>query len=567
MGFLNFFSKNNRTLPDPYWEFNPQLHYRPKLPIGDFFRLSGSDFCWFALEPISDYIGDTEKEIELGKHLSPAQKALYYWWYVDSQVMNGGFIQFFFNGYGHYVPTILKSLRYIGDNEMANLIEKASSIYHKNTKHFEKAHENDADGFSALYNNERLDELGDCDDDYYNINNNTMETIEKYFRSHPNEVAVDENGNEIDSSFTGSCKTYYEEGNLKETFELKSGAIEGEFILYYKNGQSHKKTQYKNGTPTGEVEVFYEDGSVSKHVINNTTTQTSCEEVFYPNGILEKRIYRSLETNEQIGLYEEWYDNGQLAQKGNYLSDYKRHGQWLEFYKNGSKKSEIEYRDDRYYAINYWNEQGEQLLINGTGLYIHSYDDDIYETEYKDYKRHGVEKTYTKGILRFYQEMEYDVEHGKTCTYYNNGNLKTTTIYENGEKVSEEKFRIFPNPEVVPFIVTEIEDEWLINRGLEAPDTHPVLINGKSIETQLQVPLSLFEGYDDDHEIMYNYFMTVNDNGKVIDYKYIMASNLKMIDKIESIIPNLEFTPAITNEKPVTSSIFISYRFKLANKG
>src|SRR5687767_6879013 len=99
MGLFNFCGQN-KPARDPYWEFDKEKHFRPKLSKGDFFKLTGFDFGWFVLEPISIFVKDKEHEIERGKSLSYGQKALYYWWYVDAQVTNGGFVQFYYNGYG-----------------------------------------------------------------------------------------------------------------------------------------------------------------------------------------------------------------------------------------------------------------------------------------------------------------------------------------------------------------------------------------------------------------------------------------------------------------------------------
>ena len=137
MGIFNLFGQD-KPGREPYWEFDKENHFRPKLNKGDFFKLTGFDFGWFVLEPISKFVKDKEHEIEHGKSLSYGQKALYYRWYVDAQVTNGGFVQFYYNGYGPYVPTIIKGLEHIGDKKMAALIQKAENIYQKNKKLMDK---------------------------------------------------------------------------------------------------------------------------------------------------------------------------------------------------------------------------------------------------------------------------------------------------------------------------------------------------------------------------------------------------------------------------------------------
>ena len=68
MNIFNLFNQNKQQ-NDKYWEFDKTVHYRPKLNIGDFFRLTGFDFGWFVLEPISNFINDSEGEITKGKSL------------------------------------------------------------------------------------------------------------------------------------------------------------------------------------------------------------------------------------------------------------------------------------------------------------------------------------------------------------------------------------------------------------------------------------------------------------------------------------------------------------------
>ena len=214
MGIFNLFGQD-KPERDPYWEFDKEKHFRPKLNKGDFFKLTGFDFGWFVLEPISKFVKDKEHEIERGKSLSYGQKALYYWWYVDAQVTNGGLVQFYYNDYGPYVPTIIKGLEHIGDKKMAALIQKAENIYQKNKKLMDKAREKDLFG-SDLY--DRLEEMSALDDEYYELNDKTMTKIEKYIRKNPNEICLDEEGREFNMRFSGECKTYYSENKVKEIF-------------------------------------------------------------------------------------------------------------------------------------------------------------------------------------------------------------------------------------------------------------------------------------------------------------------------------------------------------------
>ena len=76
-------------------------------------------------------------EIELSKRLSEGQKALYFFWYLDAQVTNGGFIQFYWNYYRRYLPPIIEGLKLIGDENLLELVVRADKKYLENKDKFD----------------------------------------------------------------------------------------------------------------------------------------------------------------------------------------------------------------------------------------------------------------------------------------------------------------------------------------------------------------------------------------------------------------------------------------------
>ncbi len=186
--------KQARKSENPYWKFDSYNHFRPRINTADYLQMTSFNFGWLILKPICEYIQFTKNEIDKGKHLSYAQKALYYWWYVDGQVLNGGFGQFYFNGFGKYVPTIIKGLKYIGDLEMVSIIEDAEKAYQKHKQFVENT------PGKVMFTDEddvNLDKLGDLTLEYFGFYRQTMQKIETYFRAHPEEICLDENGNEF----------------------------------------------------------------------------------------------------------------------------------------------------------------------------------------------------------------------------------------------------------------------------------------------------------------------------------------------------------------------------------
>lgn len=171
-----------RNAVELYDSFTKSDHLSPDFDKIAFDTLHSWDFGWAILEPIN-IAPDKEQEIFLSKRLSPGQKALYFFWYLDAEVTNGGFIQFYWNGYRQYIPPILDGLKLIGDTTLFELVEKADQEYlvHKQMFDFQRQ----KDDWEPLYNGLKVFE--EFDEHYYKIHNNTMELIEKYARQNPNE--------------------------------------------------------------------------------------------------------------------------------------------------------------------------------------------------------------------------------------------------------------------------------------------------------------------------------------------------------------------------------------------
>lgn len=412
MNIFNLFGQN-QPKEDPYWEFDHSKHFRPKLNTGEFFKLTGFDFGWFVLEPLSEYIQDRKGELKKGNTLSYGQKALYYWWYVDAQVTNGGFTQFYFNDYGKYVPTIIKGLKHIGDDKMAELVNRSYELYLKENKKIKDARDGSWDSFSNLY--KEFKDFDELDDEYYNLNDRTMKIIENYIRSNPNEICLDENGGGFDLSISGELMTYHQNKSVKEIIPLENGVIYGLLRSYFENGQLKDETHYLKGEQTGIKTEFFENGN--------------------------KKFSITISQNPKGKLHSHYYENGNLKSTETYISKNERDGKWIRYYSNGQMQSETEFINKEFYVQNCWTEDGTQILKDGTGLYIteNTYWEGFTqrnEQEYFNYKRHGKQYTYNNNKLSLYQEMIEGKEHGITKSYDEDGNLQYEVVYVNGVEKS-----------------------------------------------------------------------------------------------------------------------------------
>lgn len=169
-----------------YNQFDPSNHLKPDFNRSKFESLKGWDLGWELLEPINIATDKEESELELSRRLSHGQKALYFFWYLDAQVTNGGFIQFYWNGYRKYLTPILDGLNLLGDAEMVDLIHKADEEYLTHQKEFEKQQE--LDDWEPLY--DQLPKFDEYDDIFYKLHDRTMSLLEEYARKNTHEFVT-----------------------------------------------------------------------------------------------------------------------------------------------------------------------------------------------------------------------------------------------------------------------------------------------------------------------------------------------------------------------------------------
>ena len=261
----------------------------------------------------------------------------------------------------------------------------------------------------------------------------------------------------------GPEKKYYENGKISSIKNYKNGVVDGEYIEYYTDGELKLKGSYKNGLRDGEFKtylmnaksagsIFYKDGKE----IKSTLTDYMKEDVFfnfpdeikaqmnvgdekekelikkmeehggyhmlgidtYPNG----RVMRVVPYNQQgiyDGTFRQYYESGQLAQKGYYKNGLGQ-GEYIWYYEEGSIKQKAFYKDDKIEGIVTSFYPGGKIAqtvnhINGKR-----------EGELIEYYENGQIKE-----KRFYVN---DKEEGKSLFYDEKGKLIKTEIYKNDVK-------------------------------------------------------------------------------------------------------------------------------------
>jgi hypothetical protein len=162
--------------------FDPCNQLRPKFSKKILAIADNWELAWEILEPLN--IATTQRsEIGLSKRLSTGQKTLYFYWYLDVQIENGGFIQFYFNKTDHYLPSILEGMTVIKDKKMDRLLADAEQLYQVNKKTFDRT--KTVTGFSKLY--KKIQGFGKLDNRYYKLRDKTISLIVTYIKNHPEE--------------------------------------------------------------------------------------------------------------------------------------------------------------------------------------------------------------------------------------------------------------------------------------------------------------------------------------------------------------------------------------------
>jgi antitoxin component YwqK of YwqJK toxin-antitoxin module len=277
--------------------------------------------------------------------------------------------------------------------------------------------------------------------------------------------------------------------------------------------------------------------------------------------------YKSIPNNERIGLYQEWYDNGQLSKSGIYLSTFQRDKNWLEYYQDGSQKLKAEFRDGTFLIHDFWTEQGEHLLTDGTGLYIneYSYLEDVInreEQEYKNYKRDGKQHSYQNGLLTSYQEMKDGKEHGISRNYYKNGNVQWETVYQNGESVSSQVFPKSENPVGKVTFKYLMNDQWLLDQNLPTADTYPVCLNEREIALNIKMPKAFADPNNHNLEGSTCLWLTIDKAGRVrkVDFKSAYMTNGQ---EFMAVADKMKFRPAMKDGVEVASFIYVIANFNV----
>lgn len=128
--------------------------------------------------------------LEKISQLTEGQQAVFSTWWLEAEVNNGGFNQFYFNPFGQFAQMAEVGFKTIGAEKLSALTKKANKIYSENKERLEAFDDGTAESFSESYKDNPLNAL---DAEFYQLNDlEDIYTLRvKYIRDHPDQFGTE----------------------------------------------------------------------------------------------------------------------------------------------------------------------------------------------------------------------------------------------------------------------------------------------------------------------------------------------------------------------------------------
>jgi hypothetical protein len=136
----------------------------------------------------SKIAGDYQHAHAIVGRLSPGMRMLYATWWLESEVDNGGFNQFFWNSSGQFAQDALDGFKLLHADELANLTGAAIAIAQREAPLRQKFQaQGTIEAFSESYKHTSLDEL---DKQFYKLDDGLSKRRVAYVRAHPEQFTT-----------------------------------------------------------------------------------------------------------------------------------------------------------------------------------------------------------------------------------------------------------------------------------------------------------------------------------------------------------------------------------------
>ncbi|SDT04508.1 protein of unknown function [Winogradskyella sediminis] len=122
--------------------------------------------------------------------LTKGQQAVFSTWWLEAEVNNGGFNQFYFNSSGQFSEMAEIGFKTIGAEKFSELTLRANNIFTENKERLEEFDDGTMESFSESYKDNPLNDL---DTEFYNLydSENISDLRIKYIRENINKFTTE----------------------------------------------------------------------------------------------------------------------------------------------------------------------------------------------------------------------------------------------------------------------------------------------------------------------------------------------------------------------------------------
>ena len=127
-----------------------------------------------------------QKEYETVLSWNRSRQAIYMIWWLEAEVNNGGYNQFFFNSSGQFYKHLPNVLKLVGANKFADLTQRANDTFEKQNPKITQHQDGTIEGFSKSYDDNPLNKF---DDEFYDLykTENLQQLQVTFIRKHKTE--------------------------------------------------------------------------------------------------------------------------------------------------------------------------------------------------------------------------------------------------------------------------------------------------------------------------------------------------------------------------------------------
>jgi len=238
--------------------------------------------------------------------------------------------------------------------------------------------------------------------------------------------------------------------SIDDNFDMR----DGQWTFYYENGQVKAKATYKAGCPQGKVERWHDNGKRAEECEYVECKAAGARKMWDKDGVLyfENQI---VSAGQSVEI--EWYANGTKKSEVPY-KDGQQYGKVRRWYPNGQKEEEVSMRNTRVHGLyRSWYENGNKKMeftsINNvmSDEYREWFENGKLSTEIiemKDKKMISVKQFWDNGQVKVQGTSALPASlsihnwsqsrHGLWTYWLKDGSTMKTENYENGRLVSTE---------------------------------------------------------------------------------------------------------------------------------